>query len=118
MLFVVVTAFGCWLGWNLHRVGQRQRLIDFISTDVGMYPLEERPSVSLPWLCIVPDETYGALPVSWRLVGAKPLKKRILRHAVVLTADDVRRFEQLLPEVRILRPPIEQRQLRPHLTTS
>ena len=112
-LFVVMTVFGCWLGWNLRQVRQRQRLVNFISTPVGMYPFEERPSVGLPSLFILPNGAKSSVPLSWRLLGAKPITTPIVRKYVVLSPEDLRRIEWLLPEVTIKTPMIERHRLKP-----
>ena len=55
----------------------------------------------------------GSVPLSWRLLGAKPITTPMSAQYVVLSPEDLRRIEWLLPEVTIPKPLIEQRHLKP-----
>ena len=104
-LFVTMTVFGIaagWVAWNLHQVRQRQWLVEFISSNVGMYTIGERPNRgALPALYVEPHGATGTVPLSWRLLGAKPIKSPALREWVVFTPNDLQRARLLLPEVEV-----------------
>ncbi len=59
-LFVVVTVFGVWLGWNLHQVQERNRLMDHIAACGGHCAMGES----------VAFETTP-VPLAWSLLGAE-----------------------------------------------
>ena len=57
-LFVIVTVFACWLGWNLHQVREREALLASIRTRrIRVFNFT--------------GHQHPALPISWRLLGAE-----------------------------------------------
>ena len=62
-LFVAVTLFACWLGWNWRQVRERDSLLQLAGVyraDSGPLHRRLKPSVA----------TSSRVPVTWRLLGA------------------------------------------------
>jgi hypothetical protein len=89
-MFVLVTIFACWLGWNLYQLRERDRFAQEIELHGGnVVP-------SMPGF-----EASGRLPWSWRLLGARPF-------VFVLVGagdrrDDWDRIERFFPEATVAR---------------
>src|SRR5260221_160080 len=77
-MFVMVTLFAVWLGWNLHIVRERDKVLDSLKRDHRIFAEGEYANV-----VVVEDKPFvfkrgllaasGSLPISWRLLGAKPI---------------------------------------------
>jgi len=96
-LFVVVTLFACWLGWNPSRIRERERVMKVVLSYGGS-------TATLP-------DSYrtGRLPLSWRLLGARrydvisvPTKLYVdMKAADLFGFDGFRRIEALFPEAKV-----------------
>lgn len=96
-LFVVVALFGCWLGWNLYRVNERDRCLHEIAQR-GARILS--PAFFSRHYGSVRTTTQAGVPVVWKLMGADPLG------AIVLPDNqfddlDRRRIQSLFPEAAV-----------------
>jgi hypothetical protein len=97
-LFVVVTLFGCWLGWNLHRVREREQ----VQHDIGwrgariLTPgFHNQVNQWKPKLV-----SKKTLPTIWAFLGAEPLGSIVLPEQE-FTDDDCRRIQSLFPESEV-----------------
>lgn len=79
-MFVVTTVLACWLGWNLHRVRQREEILQYASQVCS----ENNPSVA--------DD----VPIAWRLLGAEPVWWVLLPGCV--PKEELMRVQSLFPE--------------------
>ncbi len=68
-LFVVVTVLGCWLGWDLKWVNDRQRALLRVEETGGTYAECNHPYLG---------QNGKAIPVVCRLVGAQPNGLRLV----------------------------------------
>jgi hypothetical protein len=104
MLFVVLTIFACWLGWNLNIVRQREQLLASLKDDGWAMLVKGPKKVSVNangrrHFVRMPIES-GTLPMSWRLLGAKPIGMTI--NLLNRTPDDeVQRVKSLFPETQV-----------------
>ncbi len=105
-LFVVVTVFAVWLGWNLHIVRQREHVLDSLEPDHRIFAEGEYAN-----LAIVEDKPHvakrgllspsGSLPVSWRLLGARPIAMTIYAQVGVLN-HKAQPIRALFPESQVV----------------
>jgi hypothetical protein len=89
-LFVVVTVFGIWLGWNLHEVNERSRMAGWIAAEGGS--VNKGP----------PPRPWKTMPWSWFVLGADPVSTIVFGGSDRYTRDDLRRAEALFPEADII----------------
>jgi hypothetical protein len=92
-MFVMVTLLCAWLGWNAHRVRQRNDLIEYLSS------LEHQQNPVPSWVI---KSNRGTLPVTWRWMGAKRFDFAtglLSNHA--LTDSEMQRARSLLPDCQI-----------------
>ncbi len=95
-LFVVVTVFAVWLGWNARQVRQRERMLQ----SYGVLFYGNAPSVN----------SQKKLPFLWSVLGAKYIGT-IQLPPDEFTNDDLRRFQVAFPEADVRRLPLfDQRQ--------
>ena len=89
-MFVLVTVFAIWLGWNVRQVRQRAEVVSQVEANGG-WVLRTSPGLMA---------TSGNLPFSWWLVGARPV------YTVSLDRDyepaKQARIEQLFPEAFVM----------------
>jgi hypothetical protein len=89
-LFIVVTLFACWLGWNLNKVRQREQVLR----------QKNITSAGMDWATKQPRQTPPQhFPFSWRLLGEQPL--HILGVHGGLSPDELKRLQALFPEAEI-----------------
>ncbi len=91
-LFVVVTVFACWLGWNVNRVRQRNHLIEHPRQ------LDHQPSPAPYWVIRCDEDK---LPIAWRMLGARHDWATWLVQNESLTEAELRRAAILLPDCKI-----------------
>ena len=92
-LFVLLTLFGVWLGWNLPQVRKREAMLRYLNM----------PSSPLPRASITPghtDKPWKTMPYSWYLLGAEPIETILVYGS--LTAADLRELERLFPEADVI----------------
>ena|SRR6185295_10317755 len=89
--FVVLMIFGVWLGWNVHRVRQRESLLQFLAANgAGTYTPAQ-----------VPIKPWKSLPWVWAWLGAKPVGAIQVRKT--LFSDSDRQYlEELFPEASVV----------------
>ena len=96
-MFVVVTVFGCWLGWNLQQVRERERFLREIPsrggsfyalTGVPQYPPVKLRPISAPFVW------------SWLGATAVPADAISLPHDK-FSRDEIERARRLFPEAGI-----------------
>ncbi len=89
-LFAVVTLFAlvCWLGWNLHRVHQRDGMVISLSARGAMFGRT------------VSNTPQNSPPLVWKLLGAEPFAL-IEVPASGFSEDDLLRLATLFPEATI-----------------
>ena len=63
-LFVVVTIFACWLGWNVHQLQKREAFQQSL-LERGVVFLDDPP--------ISTTGPTKRMPLTWYLLGAKPV---------------------------------------------
>ena len=70
-MFVVLTVFTCWLGWNLYRGKERQR----VRPDIGWRGARVYTPDFLAWenRCKPTIDSHRTMPAVWSLLGAEPL---------------------------------------------
>jgi hypothetical protein len=91
-LFVVVTVFACWLGWNVNRVRQRYELIEYLNS------LDHQASPAPSWVVRCDEDR---LPIGWQLLGARHDWATWLVQNNALTDAELRRAKSLLPDCEI-----------------
>jgi hypothetical protein len=97
-MFVVVTLFGCWLGWNLHLVREREKLLNMFAADDKMIVFtRSRFPFALPPPGI---EAKPSMPLAWRILGAEPIFQISCPLEERMT-DKFGRVESLFPEALI-----------------
>ena len=84
-LFVAMTIFGCWLGWNLRLISERD---NFLATESGRIA------------CVENDGWAKRFRVAGWIVGAQPIDVMLLG-AGNFAQDDRARVQRLFPEARI-----------------
>ena len=87
---VVVLLFGCWLGWNLDQVRQREAFIAAL------------PEMSAREFHVNPPP-QRAVPLVWSLLGARSVEGIALNRAKS-TQLDLERVQRLFPEARVFFP--------------
>ena len=65
-LLITVTAFALWFGWNISQLRQRDAVEAFITAQGG--------TVTRGALMVQPNRPWKRMPLSWRLLGAKPVQ--------------------------------------------
>jgi hypothetical protein len=104
--FVLLTVFAVWLGWNLHIVRQREHVLGSLKPDhriiaEGEYGnlaiVEDKRSVAKRGLL----SPSGSLPISWRLLGARPIAMTIYVQFGVLN-QKAQRIRALFPESQVV----------------
>ncbi len=102
-LFVVVTAFACWLGWNLHQVREHNRIAVQLLKANGISRIT---SLAAAW-----DDADGEvwkiaarnrLPFAWRFLGALPVDS-IQLDGNAFSDDDCQDYSRLFPEAIVSR---------------
>jgi hypothetical protein len=90
-LFVVVTAFGTWLGWNLHVVHQRQDLRKNLKGQQIQFSHSGK-------------KTAPSVPAIRRLLGDEAVDTIVFPHHLMATAQeaDVEEIRRMFPEAEIL----------------
>jgi hypothetical protein len=106
-LFIMVTVVACWLGWNVHQVGERGRLLDALrsSNDGPTTVVDETPRNCNGFRASTTYLTMSAknnvtLPVTWTLLGAKKAPPPTLTKTGV-TIGELKRIKVLLPEMEL-----------------
>ena len=98
-VFVVLTAFTCWLGWNLYRVKERQR----VRQEIGW----RGARLYTPGFLAQGDRHkptgQHALPAIWSLLGAEPLGS-IELPAQEFGEDERLHIQSLFPEADVSIP--------------
>src|SRR5690349_6033408 len=93
-LFLAVTVVAAWLAWSLYRVHQRDATYRFLGATgyASSFYLPNSSETTAPW---------RSLPITWRILGAKPTvwislsKQRF-------TEEDRARIQSLFPEASVL----------------
>ena len=87
-LLIVFTLLTCWLGWNIHRVRQREQAIQYITSLGGQvfYGPPEKP--------------WKRVPMAWQLLGAKPVE-HIFGRGAYYDDGDQEQLRVLFPEAQI-----------------
>jgi hypothetical protein len=85
-LFALVTVFGVWLGWNLHQVRERGRVL-------AEFPTQHSSFADYS------NDTHQ-LPLTWRLLGAEPISAFGFDSRGMSDAD-CRYIERLFPEAKV-----------------
>jgi hypothetical protein len=93
-LFIFITVIASWLGWNAHRVHQRESFL---------HSLRQLPDIDSehPMLNIV-AKSPNNLPYAWRLLGAKPVEDLLRRQTEFSDAELESLASQLLPDAVII----------------
>jgi len=89
-LLIAIAIFALWLGWNAHRVKQRQEAEKYIlskSNKIYYGPPEK------PW--------RKSTPFVWTLFGAKPVQSLDLRFGGTFKQEDIELLRALFPEADI-----------------
>ena len=99
-MFLAVTVFCVWLGWNVEQVRKRDRLLR--SSEVYVWPSRS------PYM--LPPPSHKFMPVAWSLLGARKLIGISLNQKR-FTQADLEHYESMFPEAemgvtRIPRHPI------------
>ena len=105
-LFVVVTVFCVWLGWNLPIVRQREQVLVSLRSEHRILVEGEYANVvnvmDAPWVfkkgLLSPS---SSLPVSWRLLGVKPIAMTIYVPFGELNSEG-QRIRALFPESQVV----------------
>jgi hypothetical protein len=79
-MFVAVTVFGVWLGWNLPQVRELERILE---QGVSVCPENGR-------------HVLHKVPLSWRILGAEPVSFLWLQHDA--SDSELSRIRALFPE--------------------
>jgi len=92
-LFLAVTVVAAWLAWSLYRVHQRDATYRFLGgTGYASVYLPNNPENTAPW---------SSLPITWRILGAKPIVWMSLSKQR-FTEEDRARIQSLFPEASVL----------------
>jgi hypothetical protein len=97
-LFVVVTLFCIWLGWNLHQVRQREAMLRYLN-------MPTFPSSRAVIQSGHSDKPWKKMPYSWSLLGAEPIESIEVYGNDTWTAADLREMERLFPEADVFVQP-------------
>jgi hypothetical protein len=93
-LFVVVTLIAVWLGWTLWRLRQREKVYLYLTSSAHFsHAFVMRPDE-------LPLAPWKRLPVTWRLLGAKPLSLTKLQRDR-FSERDQRQIQSLFPEALV-----------------
>jgi hypothetical protein len=87
-LLIAIAAFAIWLGWNAHRVRQREVVLQFVKSRGATIYLGRS------------DTPWKRLPVTWRLFGAESVKFMFI-HGNVVDGADREHITSLFPEAEI-----------------
>jgi hypothetical protein len=97
-LLLLMIPIGCWLGWNLHQVRERQKLLKAWETHLdyfGYFGWIDTDLVVGP-----PHWDSGKLPFCWELLGAKPVEILTLP-AHQFSDSEADRIRRLFPETKV-----------------
>jgi hypothetical protein len=89
-LFLIMAVIAVWLGWSLYRVRQRDATNRFLSA-TGQVSIR-MDSGAVPW---------RNFPVTWRILGAKPVT-RIRLSKQYFSEDDRARIQSIFPEASVV----------------
>jgi hypothetical protein len=101
-LFVAVTVFACWLGWNLHEMRERDAMLELMVSRNARFDSDAELDRILPALMRswTPLQSGRQLPITWQVLGGKPV-----RHIGIFrdrfSKDEVARIQRLFPEADI-----------------
>jgi hypothetical protein len=98
-MFVVLTVFCCWLGWNVYRVREHNRIAVLLLHANGTHGT----NIVAAWSA--GDEEFkldarSRLPYLWRMLGALPVDS-INLVSLQFTESDAKYYEQLFPEPHV-----------------
>ncbi len=113
-LFVVVTVFGVWLGWNVHQVHERDRLLesrDFLRALESPTGYVDTPAMRAfvakmtrqGYKAYEPRKKPPAIPLVWSILGAEPLEMDIRLPDDKFTDADLLRIRSVYPECEVMR---------------
>jgi hypothetical protein len=99
-MFVAIAILGLWLGWNLKSVRDRDAMLEVITSRNGFVDEPDMRNVSLISVTWSPLPTDGELPMSWRVLGAKPVR-HLDFYEHLFEANEIARVQALFPEADI-----------------
>jgi hypothetical protein len=102
-MFVVVTVFAVWFGWELHQIRERDRLLRS-TTFLRLFEYRPRAvEVRNPPVHVAagpPPQTN--IPYAWRLLGDKPVEGMdIFLPSGEYTTREARRIQSFFPECAV-----------------
>jgi hypothetical protein len=103
-LFIMLTVFGVWLGWQANVVHERKAMRNWIESGGGrlsvFYPPQPLPGTNLIILTgDFPDGEDFTVPIIRRWLGDEPVWKVEVRHDA--SADEVVKAKRLFPEAEV-----------------
>jgi hypothetical protein len=101
-MFVLVTAFACWLGWNLSWVRERERVQHVIAWRGATIRTPGFHAQVNSWKPKVASQK--TMPAIWAFLGAQTLGSIVLPRDE-FTEDECRRVQSLFPEADVSIPP-------------
>jgi hypothetical protein len=99
-LLIAVAILCVWLGWNLKSVRDRELMLEVIASRNGFVDTPDGRNILLFSVTWSPLPTKGELPVSWRVLGAKPVH-HLDFYEHLFNAEEVARIQALFPEADI-----------------
>jgi hypothetical protein len=99
-LFLVFTIACLWLGWNVHKVRQREALIEAIGLGRGRVSTFDDLRFPIPARL----RSKETLPFAWSMLGAKSVARIGIPNGKFSTGD-LRRIKSLIPEAYIAGKP-------------
>jgi hypothetical protein len=99
-MLVAVAIICVWLGWNLKSLRDREAMLETIVARNGFVDTPDNRHISLISVTWSPLVTQGKLPVSWRVLGAKPVH-HLDFYEHLFNAEEVARIQALFPDADI-----------------
>jgi hypothetical protein len=94
-LFLLVSAFAIWLGWNMHEANKRLEIEQYLRTMPNTW---RKNNVPTPIMYGPPIKPWKSLPFMWRLFGVKSVQVLDLQD---VSKDDKEHIRIWFPEAEI-----------------
>jgi hypothetical protein len=98
-LFIAISIFALWLGWNAYKLKMRQASESFLATQ-GV----NGSAIAYG----APEKPWKSLPLGLRLLGARPVRTIDLQR-LLLTEAERDRIQGLFPEADLYAPQLKPR---------
>ncbi len=96
--FLLLTVFGIWLGWGLNWMHSRREILEYFKT---LPPKGMAISIVAPEQMLLSGKPWNRLPITLRLLGAKPIGQ-IQLPAGAFTRYDADRIQAAFPEASVI----------------